>query len=90
MVLEASEEWHATQGAGPRGVPRHAAEGPGPGRPLVGSATVVQAGAHRVGPLAEEEGCTCAGHDQPDWALHAATRLREQVRQAHPRRPLVV
>jgi hypothetical protein len=90
LALEASASLHSTTGACPRCVPRHEAEGPGPCRHPVVSATLVKAGSHRGLPLDVAEVRNAEGQAKQDGALQAAKRLLARVRQAHPRLPLVV
>jgi len=90
VMREGRADLHAPRLACPGWVPRSAATGDVHGRHPGVSATLVNAGAHRVLPLEVEAGRPSEGQDQPAWEGKAAQRLSPRRRQAPPQLPWMI
>jgi hypothetical protein len=90
VMLDGSDSFHSTQVQCPGCLQRTDGNGQLHYHHTVVSATLVNAGSHRVMPLDVEEGRNSDGSDTQDCARNAAKRLISRVPQEHPQLPLLI
>jgi hypothetical protein len=89
-MLDGSDYFHSTKVQCPGCLHRTDGNGQVHYHHTVVSATLVQAGSHRVLPLDVEEVRNSDGKDKQDCELNAAKRLIPRLRQEHPQLPLIM
>jgi hypothetical protein len=89
-MLDGSDYFHSTKVQCPGCLHRTDGNGQVHSHHTVVSATLVQAGSHRVLPLDVEEVRNSDGQDKQDCELNAAKRLIPRLRQEHPQLPLIM